>query len=179
MKAHLVALGALVAATAGVAAEKPQTVADPFRSLIDCRAISASDQRLACYDKQVASLDDAQKNKDIVVVSKAQVREARRSLFGFTLPNFTLFSGGKTSAKEDKQDRAEEITRLETTLVHASQLRNGNWSLTLAEGGTWEATTDLNIDPRSGDKVVINRAALGSYLGQVGANHGVRMRRVG
>jgi hypothetical protein len=176
---YLAALGAVAAIGAGAAVVKPQPVPDAFKGLIDCRAISASDQRLACYDKQVETLDAAQKNKDIVVVSKAQVREARRSLFGFTLPNFSLFNGGKANAKEDKEAKAEEITRLETTLVSASQLRNGNWSLTLTEGGTWETTTELAIDPRAGDTVVINKASLGSYLGHVGANHGVRMRRVG
>jgi hypothetical protein len=44
--------------------------------------------------------------------------------------------------------------------------------------GTWVATDNLSVAPRQGDKVIIRKAALGSYLGSVGYNHGVRFRRV-
>lgn len=173
MNARFTALIGVAALAAGVAAEKPAAAPDVFRKLVDCRAIGSAEQRLACYDENVAALDSAQKKKDIVVVSKAEVKEARRSLFGFALPNVNIFGTG------EKADKSDDLEELETTLVGFGQTRNGDWSLTLEKGGTWETRGELDFPPRRGDKVVIHKATLGSFLGRIGPNKGVRMRRVG
>ncbi len=157
-----------IAASAADPAPRPQL----FAKLVECRSVSDPAQRLACYDTQVSALDAAEKKKDVVMMDRQQVRETRRSLFGFTLPKFSF--GG---TKEDDED---DIGELESVVASLRPLRNGGWSFVLPkEGGTWETGDVLNFAPRAGDKIKIRKASLGSYLGSVGPNRGVRFRRVG
>lgn len=172
------ALGTMILSLAGAtsattAAPRPQLLV----KLVECRAISDSAQRLACYDAQVSALDAAEKKRDVVVMDRAQVRETRRSLFGFSLPSLNLFGGG---AKDDKNDAAEDVTEINSTVVSAHPLRGSGWTIVLANGaGTWETGDSLSRDrPEAGAKVHIKKALMGSYLGSVGYNQGVRFRRV-
>ena len=153
-----------------VAAPNETSRPEMFDKLVACRSITDSTQRLACYDAQVTALDEAEKRDDLVVMDRKQVRETRKSLFGFTLPKFSF--GGK------KLDEKDDTIQIETTIQ--SVRRNGHaWSFTLAEdAGTWETSDNLPTAPKSGDKIRIKKATMGSYLGQVGFNRGVRFRRV-
>jgi len=165
------ALALASAASAQKTADRPEL----FRKLIDCRAITDSAQRLACYDAQVGALDVAEKKRDLVVVDRAQMRETRKSLFGFALPNFGIFGG-----KADKEIQAEDVSEIDTTLTSARVIAGGNWSLVLANGaGTWETMNPLDLTPKSGDKVHIKKGLMAGYLGSVGYNRGVKFRRVG
>lgn len=162
-----VALFSASAAPAERKANRPEL----FTKLIDCRAITENTQRLGCYDAAARALDEAEKTKDLVVVDRKEIRETKRSLFGFALPKIGLFSG-------DRDDDKDEIKEVAST-VESMRQAGGNWSIRLAnDGGTWEAISGLNYPPRVGDKVKISKASMGSYLGQVGLSRGVRFRRV-
>ena len=151
-----------------------------FDKLLACRDLPDT-ARLACYDTQVNALDAAEKKKDVVVLDREQVRETRRSLFGFPLPNINLFGGGG-GAKGDaieKAEKAADISELDSTVASARRLQDG-WSIVLTkDGGVWEALGRIPFDPKAGDPVHIGKAAMGSYLGRIGNNRGVRFRRVG
>jgi hypothetical protein len=161
---------AVLFATAAAAERKPNRP-ELFTKLIDCRAITENTRRLACYDAAAGALEEAEKKKDLVVVDRKEIRETKRSLFGFALPRIGLFE----DAKDDDKDAIREIV----STVETARMAGGNWSIRLAnDGGTWEAISGLNYPPRTGDKVKISKAAMGSYLGQVGLSRGVRFRRV-
>jgi len=168
----LVAATAAVIAPATVSAETknaPQSRPALFDRLIDCRMIADSAARLTCYDTQVSAIDAAEKKQDLVVLDRAQVRETRKSLFGFSLPSFSL--GGK------KLDEKDDITEINSTVAGLRRTQNG-WVLTLADGaGTWQSD-DLTSAPSVGDKVRIRKASMGSFLGRVGFSQGARFRRV-
>ena len=166
-----VILGAgLLLATAASAERKPNRP-ELFTKLIDCRAITENSRRLACYDSAAGALEEAEKKKDLVVVDRKEIRETRKSLFGFALPRIGLFG-------DDKDDDKDAIKEIAST-VEMARMAGGNWSIRLAnDGGTWEAISGLNYPPRTGDKVRISKASMGSYLGQVGLSRGVRFRRV-
>lgn len=160
-----------LAAAAGAAAPKgaPQDRPELLNRLIDCRAIADNAARLACYDTQVSAIDAAEKKQDLVVLDRAQVRETRKSLFGFTLPNFSF--GGK------KLDEKDDIQEINSTVAGVRRTVNG-WVITLADNaGTWESN-DLTSAPAIGDKVRIRKASMGSFLGSVGFARGARFRRV-
>lgn len=160
-------LAFMAAASVGNAAERPEL----FRKLVECRSMVDPAQRLACYDAQVGALDVAEKKKDVVMMDREQVRDTRRSLFGFPLPNIGLFGGRK--------EVVEDVDEIEGAIATARSLPNGQWSLVLAgNAGTWETTVPLKFDPRSGQKINISKAAMGSYLASFGSNRGVRCRRV-
>lgn len=156
-------------ASAAAPTARPQLLV----KLVECRAITDALQRLACYDAQVSALDAAERKKDVVVMDRAQVRETRKSLFGFTLPTFSFGS--------EKADTSDDISEIDSTVTAVRQLPGTGWSLVLANGaGTWETSEPLSKDhPEVGAKVHIRKALVGSYLGSVGYNHGVRFRRVG
>jgi hypothetical protein len=170
----LLGLSALAVATAVPAAEKVRDRPELFRNLIDCRGIADNVQRLACYDRSVGAMEEAEKKKDLVVVDRKEIRETKKSLFGFTLPKLSLFSSGN-----EKEDAADEVQEIESTVVGARMTKAGDWTLSLAnDAGTWNTMGVLKAPPQAGDKVKIRKASLGSYLGSVGISRGVRFRRV-
>lgn len=167
------ALAMLAAIQPAQAEDKDKPRAAALQKVFDCGAIGAGEERLACYDAQVAALKAAEQKKDVVVVDREQVREARRGLFGFTLPSLKIFGGGG----EDKQE--EELKEIETTLAGAGKRRDGAWSFTLADGARW-FQIDSNIvarGPRPGSKIRIRRGALGSYFASIDGQPGIRVKR--
>lgn len=156
-------------------AEKTHEPPELFRNLLNCRAIAENAARLACYDQSTIALEQAEAKKDLVVVDRKQIQDTKKSLFGFTLPKIGLFGGGGIKEEEEK----DEVVELQSTVEAVRPIGGGNFSLRLAkDAGTWETMSQVNDAPRSGDKVRIRKAMLGSYLGQVGINRGVRFRRV-
>jgi len=143
-------------------------------ALAACRAMTDPTQRLACYDKEAGALLTATQSGDVSVVDRADVRKARKSLFGFSMPNLPFFSG---------DDSASEVSdTLESTITQASGIGYGKFRVTIAEGNAvWETTETYGTmrDPHPGDKISIKRGPLGSYMLRIGKNRGVKGRRVG
>lgn len=167
----IVVTSALLITTPVLADSKPRAKGTPSKLLTDvtrCRDITASAERLACYDASVAALDTAEKQQDLVVVDRQQVREARKTLFGISLPDMSLFGGGP------------DIDQVETTVTDAQVASDGRWTIRMADGARWVQTDDFVIarKPKANDKVVIKRAALGSFRMSVGGQPGVKARRV-
>ena len=152
-----------------------QTAARPRQlSAIDaCRAIAADTARLACFDREAAALLAATASGQVSVVDRADMKAARRSLFGFALPRLPFFSGDKSA--EDTVDQ------IESTIRSVQPIDNGRYRMTLADGdAVWETTESpmrLNM-PRRGDKIVIKKASLGSYFLRIGGQIGVKGQRV-
>ena len=165
----------VVALLAGPALAKDPPMQSPLVGALEaCRAITDPTQRLACYDKEAGALLTAAQSGDVAVVDKSEVRKARKSLFGFAMPNLPFFSG------DDSAGEANET--LESTVTQASGIGYGKFRLTIAEGNAvWETTETYGTmrDPRPGDKISIKRGPLGSYLLRIGNNRGVKGKRVG
>jgi hypothetical protein len=169
-------LGLILALIPAAALAKDKKAGDPppavFQAVIDCRGIADSGARLACYDAKVATLADAQKSDDLFVASKAQVREARRGLFGLSLPRITIF-GGDDDDPEDKL----QIKEIDAVLSGVGG-GTGRWVLTLDDGATWIQTDGAFIKtPKPGAKVHIKRGALGSYMANVNGGLGFKVKR--
>ena len=90
----VIAMGLAPAAPSQTPRHRPEL----FGKLIDCRAILDNGQRLACFDQAAAAVDAAERNKELVVVDRREIRETKRSLFGFTLPRISLFSDDRDVA---------------------------------------------------------------------------------
>ena len=149
----------------------PPPQPEAYRTLVACRGVTAAAERLACYDREVAAVEQATAAGEIVMTDKATMRETRRGLFGFRLPSLNIFGGG------DDEDDFKEV---ETTIAGVSRFGYGSWRLTLADGAVWEQTDSqvLVIDPRSGHKIRIKQAALGTFMANVDGQRAIRMRRV-
>lgn len=165
--------GALLLASPADAKDKPELAKSPLlQQLLACRDVAGEAERLQCFDKATANVAAAAARNDVYVVDRSQMQATRRSLFGLPLPRLNIFS--------DSSDDKEAVTRLEGVVQSASQGGDGNWLIRLADGSVWRQSdgVPLGFLPKSGQKVVINRAAFGSYKMSIDGRAGVRARRV-
>ena len=173
MRIALVCGAVLAVAMEGVcnARPMPSTGTPPaVQQLIACRSINDPAQRLACYDRQSDALNVAIAKKDVVVIDKARATATRRSLFGFSIPDFGgLFGGG------------DDIKQIEGIVAAAAPNSDGGWTIKLADGSMWTQTdqSPIALEPRRGDKVVVRRGALGAFFLELGRQPGFKVRRIG
>ena len=166
-------LATLVAAPAN--AQKKGALPDSrppvFEALVNCRTITDAAQRLACYDSKVAAIDEAEKNNEIVLADKESMKEARRGLFGFTLPKLRLFGDG-----EEEEGEAELVAKIDS----AYQTGAGKWTVVLEDGARWAQIDDkiINKDPAKGMEIKIRKATMGSYFANIAGQRAMRMKRV-
>ena len=161
-----------LAATAAAAAKAPPPMSPYINALDQCRQIADSAQRLACYDRTAPALVTASKTGEVNIVDRGQLRQARRSLFGFSMPKLPFFSGDQSAADTPDQ--------IDTTIKSARDLGYGKYRIVVTEGdAVWETTEESNHEPRSGEKIVIRRGPLGSYFLRINGQAGVKGRRVG
>jgi hypothetical protein len=174
MRLGLLLIGAIAAAltTAAQARSTPPTgTPAAVQSLLACQSLADSGQRLSCYDKAAQGLADAMSKKELVVVDKARANEAKRSLFGFSIPNFgALFGGGD-----------DQVNQIDSTVTGAFENGYEGWMIKLADGSTWQQTdgSPVALPPRKGDKVVVKRGSMGSYFVKLGSQPGFKAKRVG
>ncbi len=147
---------AILVAGGASAAEAP-TRAPAMQSVLDCRAIADATQRLACFDKAVEAMAKAEQSGDLVAIDREQRRTVRRQAFGLTLPSLAMF---------DKGEKPEESNRIAVTLAQANRNAAGKWVFVLDDGAVWRQIDDGQLEPppRAGQKAMIRRAALGSYM---------------
>ena len=145
-------------ATSAANARKPIATGTPasVQRLISCRAIPDNAQRLACFDRETAAVDQAIVKKDLVLIDKAKATQAKKSLFGFSIPDFGGLFGGS-------EDEVKEITSTVTAFSHNAYT---GWTIRLADGSEWGQTDDapLGLPPRKGDKVVVHRGSFGAFF---------------
>ena len=169
----LTAAAAFAALTAAAEAQQPPAERPAALSrVVQCRSIASTEERLACYDREVAAMDAAEASRELVVMDRQQIRRTRRSLFGLTIPNLGIFG-------DDNEDE-EEASRIESTVASASQNAAGKWVIELADGARWvqSDSRNLSIEPRRGHTIRIRRAAMGSYLANVNNQTAIRVRRL-
>lgn len=143
-----------------------------YTELIACKNIADAKRRLSCFDSKVAALETAQTNNELVIADREQVREARRGLFGLSLPRIKLFGGG------DK--KSETVNQIESEIVSARKLRGGKWLMKLEDGALWQQTEVRSTmrAPKVGDTIVVKRGALGSFVAKVNNGRPVKVKRI-
>ena len=170
----MLTLLAALPATAVAKDKLPAAIPESFQKVLACRDVADAAERLACFDRNVAVLDAATKSRDILVADKAQVRQARSGLFGFTMPSLKIFGGGDDENEDDK------IKEIETTIKSARTYDYGQWRITLADGAVWEQidSRPVALDPRPGNAITIKQGALGSFLASIAGQPAIKVRRV-
>lgn len=144
-------------------------------ALANCTTIPA-DQRLACYERATADLLGALDKREVRIVDRATLQNAKRSLFGFSLPHLNLFGSDRDDPRAATDTDVREITSTVTAVRPASY---GLWGITLAEGGEWQTLTDSPaFDPRKGDTITIKAGMLGRYTARIGSGRAVDVKRL-
>ena len=173
----LVGLGsigsAILIASSGVAAKQAQPGPPPpqVNALLACRSVADSAERLACYDKTAAGISEAVAKKDIVVYDRESVRKTKRGLFGFSIPNLGIFCD---------DDNEVEIKQVDGEIVSTAFNADGGYIFRLADGSRWTQMDGkpFALPPEAGDKVVVKKGALGSYIMSVAKQPGVKVKRI-
>lgn len=161
---------ASITSTSSHAGADPASSAAPLQPLVACRSLDDA-ARLACYDRAVASLDEAQRSGGVIVVDRAEVRKAEREAFGFNLPSLRLF---------DRSVGAQELTSLTLTAARVSRGSDGAWTFVTEDGQIWRQTDARAIVPRPkpGSKIEVEKGALGAFFLSVDGDKAVRAKRV-
>ena len=135
------------------------------KAVQNCQSIRENDARLVCYDRAAAALVSATASGDVTIVDRGQVRQVRRSLFGFSIGRLPFFSGSK---------------ELQSTLGSFQPIGNGFFRFTLADPqSTWESIEPSDVfEPKRGSTVKISHGALGSYWADISGQPSVKVRRV-
>lgn len=141
-----------------------------FDKVAGCRAIAAAEERLACYDREVAALDTAIDEKRVAVVDREEVVQARKSLFGLKLPSLRLFGGG---------DEADELKEVAGVISSIRRTSDGRVSFTLQDGAYWVQTDDRFVAEtvKSGAKVTLKKGTFGSYFADFEKSPTVKVKR--
>lgn len=174
MPKSLLSLALLLGLASPALARDAEQSATPkqIKGLLACRAVSVPALRLACFDRETQSVAQAITSKNLVVIDRERVREARKGLFGFSVPSFGgLFAG----------DNDSEVKQLDGVVAAASRNAVTGWTVRLVDGSVWtQADGDtIALSPKRGNKVVIKRGALGSFRMAVNGQLGVRVKRIG
>lgn len=168
----LAALGLAVLSTPAAAKDndKEESLAPPpvFQAVIECKALADPGERLACYDRTVGAMATAREAKDLVVADRATMREARKGLFGLSLPRIKLFGGSDS----------EEVTAIDGTIESTYAARDGNFVFVLADGARWKQIDGRPAYAKRGDPIHIEKATLGSYFAKIGKGQNARVIRV-
>ena len=166
-------ISALLVGTIGTAAaardkDKPQPVPQIFQDLVDCKTIAEPEKRLACYDEKVGLVSAAQQANELQVVDKAQIKEAKRGLFGLSLPDIKIFGDGD-----------DEISTITSKVASVSQGADG-WVLEIEDGATWVQTdgVPLGRTPKVGDAIEIKKGALGSFKARIANGVSFKTKRI-
>ena len=170
------AAAAFVAATLPVAAlaqdAPPAASEDYIEALKTCRSIGDPGERLACYDAKAGAIVAARDAGDVRIVDREDLRQTRRQLFGFTVPEIEILKG-------DDRDK-ETSERFETTITSARQLSGKVWRFTTAEGAIWEINNaPARLAPiKGGEAVEFKKASLGFFFIRINGQMGVKGKRI-
>ncbi|MGE0180191.1 MAG: hypothetical protein AB7O91_10280 [Sphingomonas sp.] len=152
-----------------VAPERPEVL----NQLTACRTVADAAERLACYDRQVAALEEAERSREIAVVDRGQIRRTRRSLFGLRLPDLGIFGGDS-----DEGEDGAAVNEINSTLRAAYSGADGRMIYRLEDNSVWVQTEGrIGRMPRPGEAVRVRRGPLGSYLANIAGRPAIRVVR--
>ncbi|MEQ1617993.1 MAG: hypothetical protein ABL883_06575 [Terricaulis sp.] len=164
----LMASFALPAAAQTAEESTPEALSAAYR----CAEISEDAARLACYDRAINRLQEAETQGQIVAVDRAQAATIERDAFGFHLPSLSALIPSFRDADGERTDNVE--MQVERVVEHAS----GRHSFIMSNGQVWiqvESQSARNVRP--GDSIRVRRGALGSFILSAGRGASHRVRR--
>lgn len=161
-------LVSLIATTAFARQNAASTGSDLVGAVIQCRNIQGDAARLACFDAASTTLAAA---GEVAVVSRQDVEQNQRRLFGFNVSTLNPF--------ERSSSRPDGLQSISGAMTSARSLGRGEWLITLDDGSVWrkiDSVETLFLANRQ-YPVTVRRAALGSYMMKVANDPPFRVRR--
>ena len=164
-------LGFVAAVTVAGGADGQEVQPDVIKSLNACRTIADNAARLDCFDAAAKQIDAAIDQNKLTILDQEGIRRKKRSLFGFALPELSLFGRADTAATPAPSE-------IKSTIRQIGSIGNGKYELVLDDGAHWQTTEPAMVTPVTGSSIRIKRGALGSYFIFLEQERPIRGRRV-
>lgn len=170
MLAGAFALLALPLAPAAAKEKAPPPTPAHIQQLYDCRAIADAAGRLACFDREVAALQQAEVARDISFIDRESAQKTRRGLFGLAPSDLPIFGS---------DNDADQITQFESIAKWIRRGGDGKIRFEIEDGAQWVQidNNELLREPKAGDKILIYPGAMGSFFAKIGEQKRIRVRR--
>lgn len=141
---------ALVLLPAAASAARERALPPAVDALLACRAETDAARRLACFDRESATLSAAISARDVVVVNQAQVRATGEALFGLPRPRGVELVG-------------DSVGTIDQVLEAVAVQPDGNSLFTMKSGQQWLQLDGrfMGREPKPGDPVTIHRSTFG------------------
>jgi hypothetical protein len=171
-------LSAAITSLSGAVAETaPARPTDP---IYQCASKADDAERLACFDKAVADLKQAETSGAVRTVDMAAVEKIERDSFGFSLPSLNeIFRRDETPEKAAAQP-VEEVNLAIASITVNKVTRRA--TIKLENGQVWEQVDSEELSRskvRKGKQASIRKASMGSFLMVIdGSGTGIRVRRI-
>lgn len=143
-----------------------------------CRAIEDDTARLACYDRAVADLFARQEAGEVQTIDTAAIEQLERESFGFAMPSLPSLFSRRGSDETARPEISDQSAPIRSARVDPG---TGKLVVTLENGQVWEQIDTARVSTtvlRRATEARIRRAALGSYLMNLGSGPAIRVRRI-
>jgi hypothetical protein len=174
MRLYTLITAALLAsvATCAFAKNKDDDKAIPtppvFQAVLDCKTVTDSTERLACYDRTVEAMATASTKRDILIAERATFNEAEKGLFGINLPRIKIFGGNDDDA----------VKEIESTIARFRRDENDALIITIADGARWRQTDSTPQSATVGDKIRIKKGTFGTFWANINGRSGIKVIRL-
>lgn len=167
----------------------------PLDGVFACSRLGVDAERLACFDKAVADLNQAEAVGDLAVVSRQQVEQVEREAFGLAVPAAgdlaaavigpprappaSAATGDKPDAGAAPASQRERLERVTLEVARISRDRAGKFVFEMANGQVWRQTDSGRVRVR-GDgpwTAEIRRAVLSGFFLNLDGQTAIRVRR--
>lgn len=138
-------------------------------AVTDCRKIDDPGARVACYDRAADALQKAAGANELTVMSREEVAQKRRSLFGLPIDEGKLFG--------QPARNLPPIETLDSTVTRRTITGRDTFAVTLADGSVWRTLERARVAPEVGDGVHVSRGAMKGYFASFRGARGVRVER--
>jgi hypothetical protein len=170
-------------ALAGLIGTAPSPAAESLQPLLACRAVVDSSARLACFDRESASLATGSPGAPTGVLRTAPAGAApgTPSIESATAPkaNFGLTDEQVSKKEEAAGKRPAGVKEIEAHITAISSTGTGYATFTLDNGQVWrEISPEGDLLAKTGDAVTVSRGILSSYWLQTRNGRGAKVHRV-
>ncbi len=143
--------------------------------LESCTQIEDNTERLACFDREVGAFVGATNEGEVRVVDSDQITQARKKLYGYSIPDAGIFEA-KTEEEKDQN------SRLVSTITRVRQVASKEWHFWIEEGNAKWRIKNNSVRaraPKVGQSVEFKPATMGTYWIRIDGRKGVRGNRIG
>ncbi len=143
------------------------------QQLAQCASLSDKLDRLICYDELAAKVTHAKVTPtETAVVAAAPVA---KSVQADPVADF----GADNLESTIQASKKNEVAKIFLTISEVDRDPYGALKISFSNGQVWKQTDSRNFRLESGQKVYIEKAALGSFLlGTEGRNSTIRVKRL-